>query len=209
MFRHTDGVRMKASFLYLLYLHQKHRLRDSQLDLFAVYEVPSEHIIVPKRQSLISFSGFSLSLVLGEWQLQINRVHSSPADLWANTWAHAQPQLLTHFLPSSFWSAEADLLVLPLYICLSLCLFPYLCFCMMSICDSTVLHTLLSDTLMLEARFLKLSCHSLSTIKTLVKTPLSASVIRYETTFILPLSLLTQSDLYFKSITTNQSKLKM
>lgn len=83
----------------------------------------------------ISFSGFSRSLVLGARQLQINRVHSSPADLWTNTWAHTPATL--NSLPTTSFDQQKPIsicLILALDISHSLSLFPPLFFCMKSIC---------------------------------------------------------------------------
>lgn len=85
-------------------------------------KVTSKHTVPNKGTketiSQLSFTGFSFRLVLGERQHQINRVCSSPADLWTNTWAHAPTSL--NALPNrQLWSAKAHLSISYLAMCVS------------------------------------------------------------------------------------------
>lgn len=189
---------------------EKNRLA-SRFSLLYI-KVTSKHSInVPKRQSpQLGFTGLSLSLVLGERQLQINRESARHLLICEPTPGLMLPQLVTHFPPPALISESPFIYILFCHVCLChcICLFPYLCFCMMSIFDFTVLHVALQfhsyDWSQIPEVVIVTSYQQQQHLN--VKQPLSAS-LWYEAT-CLPLSLLTLSALHFQFITAKQCKEK-
>lgn len=145
--------------------------RPVQQIFFAVYEVKSKtlHECTKETISRISFTGFNVSLILRRCQLRINRVHSSPADLWTNTWAHA-PATLNSLLPTSFDQRKPISLSVLVCHCIFLVastFFPQSLFLYNSL--DFYSHTCTSQVHSTEARFQKLSFFQLTSKKNKIK----------------------------------------